>query len=134
MNSNFVVGFVSTALIATSLFAPLLVSGKEEKKKAVTGVELQTVHVKKVKGKDNLFTITASGTVPTYGWKVKLKPVTYIQEPDDWRIEVSAERPTGMVAQMITPWETSIEMGLGPKTQKITVANGDQLISKNVPH
>lgn len=118
--------FALSAFLVTALPGPCEAAAKEL-------VYISTVEVMKVK--DGKFKVTASGDAPSAGWKVKLEPVTYIREPDNWIINANGIRPDGPSATMMTPWKDSIELSLGPTTKKITV-NGrrGKSISADVPH
>lgn len=115
---------------AISMFSgvlPLSTHAKDES----SSIKVTEVAIKHLAG--NLFRITAKGEVPTAGWSVYLRPVTYVQEPNNWLIEVHGIKPTGSVSQVISPWEASVEMGLGTKTKEITVRGSGKPITKVVP-
>lgn len=95
-------------------------------------VYVDHVSVEKIKGGG--FKITASGTAPTPNWVVVLTPATYIQEPKDWVIEAAGIPPSGIVNQVVTPWEESIELSPGPKTTTVTVIGLNSSVSADVPH
>jgi len=125
-SSKLPVIFTIPVFLGLTLPAPSEAAAKEL-------VYLSQVEVAKVK--DGKFKVTASGDAPSAGWKVKLEPVTYIKEPDNWIINANGIRPDGPSATMMTPWKDSIELSLGPTTKKITV-NGrrGKSISADVPH
>lgn len=128
MTKRFKYGVAAFATGISAAVLPGVVMAQEN----TAPVWVSDVSVEKLK--EGKFKITAKGTAPTPGWKIELKPVVYIQEPTDWRIEAVGRRPPGMVAQVITDWQCSLEMGLGTKTKHITVAGRDKEIRKEVPH
>ncbi len=99
-------------------------------------VEVLNVTVEKIRG--NLFRITARGNVRTSGWVVNLHPWIYIRPPENWDIDAVGIKPTGVVMEVITPWEASIEMNLPRDTRHITVhgvslKGENQAITREVP-
>jgi len=82
-------------------------------------VEVQEVTVQKVEG--NHFRISAKGTVPTSGWVVNLHPVIYIRPPEAWEIEAIGIKPTGVVSEVITKWDASIQMSFSKETKSVSV-------------
>lgn len=122
----------SVLLSALSLVLTISLAG------AADAAEKELVYVSKVevtKIKDGRFKVTASGDSPSAGWKVTLVPMTYIKEPDIWLIDANGIRPDDPVAQMLTPWTESIEMGLGPRTKKVAVnGRGGKSVTAEVPH
>jgi len=101
-----------------------------------TLVEVHDVTVQRVKG--NTFRVTANGVVRTSGWVVNLHPVVYIKPPENWMIDAVGIKPTGIVKEVISPWEASVEMNLSKETIRISVRGmslkGEkQMVTEAVP-
>jgi len=96
-----------------------------------TLVDVQDVTVQKVS--DNLFRIKARGTVPTAGWIVNLHPVIYVRPPETWEIEAIGIKPTGVVSQVVTPWDASIEMRFSKETKNVAVKGANGKTKRPVP-
>jgi hypothetical protein len=121
---------ICPAVLETSIREKTMAAEEE------TLVEVHDVTVQRVKG--NTFRVTANGVVRTSGWVVNLHPVVYIKPPENWMIDAVGIKPTGIVKEVISPWEASVEMNLSKETIRISVRGmslkGEkQMVTEAVP-
>lgn len=80
------------------------------------------------------FRITASGSAPTPGWATRLSPVTYVRQPENWLIQAVGAGPDTPVIQVLSKWNSSVVLGLGPQTKQVTIQGAGAPIVLSVPH
>ncbi len=89
-----------------------------EKSKETKIYEIIDVQISILKSKPPMLSITASGNVTTGGWtNPVLVPYIYVVPPKDgmYEFDFIADRPTGIVTQVITPIAASVIMEEIPK-------------------
>ena len=86
------------------------------------------------KDKEGLYTVSANGMAPTPGWTVELAAENAEENPEDLQISARGVRPGGIMAQVLTPWQASLQLTLNSKTKKITVKGKRKTITVDVPH
>ena len=104
--------------------------GVSMEKKEEVSVAIKNVRLEKVKGR--MFKLTVKGEVPTAGWTVRLRAVPHPESPKKWIFEALGTGPDGVAAQVVTPWEAAVQLGLPKETREILVKGKNKTISQPV--
>ena len=94
-------------------------------------VQVESAHLKQVK--KHIFRLTVKGIAGSPGWVVRLQPTRSATDPETWIFEALGAGPSGVVVQMMTPWEVHVQLGLPKGTRQVLVKGSNKVIPIAVP-